>query len=245
VADTGVVEVGMDQLALRVRQLVEAIESYRRTTADVLGVGMSGTNALAELWFHGPSTPTSLADRVGLTSPSVTALVDRLEAAGMVARRRHPADRRSVIIELTHTGSATLQTAVGLVSDRISAAVEQETPERVEELQRMLEQIAASLRSGAEDRSGIAAALGRQALPGSVTRIPSPRRNRRCRRICTRRPSSDTPLRSGRHPLVAAHASAPSAADTGYMLRAWKGASSGTGCSDSSWTTFWRTGSPG
>jgi DNA-binding MarR family transcriptional regulator len=166
VADTGVVEVGMDQLALRVRQLVEAIESYRRTTADVLGVGMSGTNALAELWFHGPSTPTSLADRVGLTSPSVTALVDRLEAAGMVARRRHPADRRSVIIELTHTGSATLQTAVGLVSDRISAAVEQETPEQIDELQRMLEQIAASLRSGAEDRSGIAAALGRQALPG-------------------------------------------------------------------------------
>jgi DNA-binding PadR family transcriptional regulator len=95
----------------------------------------------------------------------VTALVDRLEAAGMVARRRHPEDRRSVIIELTHTGSATLQTAVGLVSDRISAAVEQETPEQVEELQRMLEQIAASLRSGAEDRSGIAAALGRQALP--------------------------------------------------------------------------------
>ncbi|MDT7559964.1 MAG: hypothetical protein QOI68_4434, partial [Pseudonocardiales bacterium] len=42
----------MDQLALRVRQLVEAMESYRRTTADVLGVGMSGTNALAELWFH-------------------------------------------------------------------------------------------------------------------------------------------------------------------------------------------------
>jgi DNA-binding MarR family transcriptional regulator len=170
VADTEVAEVGMDQLALRVRQLVEAIETYRRTTADVLGVGMTGTNALAELWFHGPQTPTSLADHVGLTSPSVTALVDRLEVADMVVRRRHPVDRRSVIIELTHTGSAALQTAVGLVSDHISSAVAQETPEKVRDLQRMLEQIAASLRSGAEDRSGIAAALGRQALPGTAAK---------------------------------------------------------------------------
>lgn len=48
----------------------------------------------------GAATPGEVAAHTGLTSGSVTALLDRLEAAGFVERRRSVADRRSVEVAM-------------------------------------------------------------------------------------------------------------------------------------------------
>ena len=53
------------------------------------------------LYEHGPMVRSSLRDRLGVTATNVTALVDALEAEGMVHRRHHPKDRRATIVELT------------------------------------------------------------------------------------------------------------------------------------------------
>lgn len=47
------------------------------------------------------ATPGWLGERLGLNSASVTALVDRLEELGHVRRRRDPADRRRVLLDVT------------------------------------------------------------------------------------------------------------------------------------------------
>jgi DNA-binding MarR family transcriptional regulator len=44
------------------------------------------------------------ADRVGLSTRSVTALVDRLIEHDLARRTPHPSDRRAVVIELTPAG---------------------------------------------------------------------------------------------------------------------------------------------
>lgn len=49
----------------------------------------------------GVVTPGWLGERLGLNSASVTALVDRLEGLGHVHRRRDPADRRRVLLDVT------------------------------------------------------------------------------------------------------------------------------------------------
>ncbi|MFL6141030.1 MAG: MarR family winged helix-turn-helix transcriptional regulator [Labedaea sp.] len=54
-----------------------------------------------------------LADRVLLSRSGVTRLVDRLERAGLVSRRRVAADGRGVIAELTADGLERLRTASG------------------------------------------------------------------------------------------------------------------------------------
>lgn len=46
------------------------------------------------------ATPTWLAEQLGLDPSSVTALVDRMERAGHVRRRRDPLDRRRVLLEV-------------------------------------------------------------------------------------------------------------------------------------------------
>jgi predicted transcriptional regulator len=47
-----------------------------------------------------PITPGQLAGLTGLTTGAITGIVDRLEDAGFVRRKRDPKDRRRVIIEL-------------------------------------------------------------------------------------------------------------------------------------------------
>ena len=46
-------------------------------------------------------TPTALSRHLGVTSASMTALLDRLERAGAIERVRHPSDRRSLVITAT------------------------------------------------------------------------------------------------------------------------------------------------
>jgi DNA-binding MarR family transcriptional regulator len=53
-----------------------------------------------------PLGASVLGERLGLTSGSVTALVDRLAVRKLVRRTPHPTDRRSVLIEMTKTGHA-------------------------------------------------------------------------------------------------------------------------------------------
>jgi DNA-binding MarR family transcriptional regulator len=50
-------------------------------------------------------TQRELSDRLRCTPRNVTGLVDALEAAGLVARRPHPTDRRATLVTLTKRGS--------------------------------------------------------------------------------------------------------------------------------------------
>jgi len=51
------------------------------------------------LLVAGPQLPSVLAEGVGLTRSSMTALVDRLEARGLVVRQRSDQDRRQVLVQ--------------------------------------------------------------------------------------------------------------------------------------------------
>jgi DNA-binding MarR family transcriptional regulator len=46
-------------------------------------------------------TPTALYEAAMLSSGGMTNRIDRLEAAGLIERRKHPTDRRGVLVALT------------------------------------------------------------------------------------------------------------------------------------------------
>ncbi|HXV92159.1 MAG TPA: MarR family transcriptional regulator, partial [Pseudonocardia sp.] len=69
-----------DPLLLACRDMGRAMDLFDEAAARALGVGRSDLRAL-NLLEHGPLGATALAGRLGLSRPSVTALVDRLEAA--------------------------------------------------------------------------------------------------------------------------------------------------------------------
>ena len=62
-----------------------------------------------------------MGERLQVHATSVTSLVDRLESAGLVVRRRHPADGRAVLAEITEEGRAAVERATAdLVAARFA-----------------------------------------------------------------------------------------------------------------------------
>ncbi|NVN53283.1 MarR family transcriptional regulator [Mycolicibacterium hippocampi] len=89
----------LDSVLLACRELWSAMESFDEAACRSLGIGRSDLRALNML-ENGPLSAAALADRLALTRGSVTALVDRLESAELVARQPDPQDRRSVLVGL-------------------------------------------------------------------------------------------------------------------------------------------------
>jgi len=54
----------------------------------------------------GPLTVGQLASRLGLTMPTVSGVLANLDRAGLVERRRHPADRRRTIVQINPAQAA-------------------------------------------------------------------------------------------------------------------------------------------
>jgi DNA-binding MarR family transcriptional regulator len=67
----------------------------------------AGRQALAVIDGAGePLSPTTIAERLLVTTASVTSLLDTLERRGLVERRADPGDRRRLLVSLTDEGSA-------------------------------------------------------------------------------------------------------------------------------------------
>lgn len=76
-----------------VRRLYAVIERFDISTADRLGVDRSGLRAINAM-ERGSISPGKLGELLGLSSGSVTALLDRLEEGGHIERLRSDTDGR-------------------------------------------------------------------------------------------------------------------------------------------------------
>ena len=74
-----------------------------------LGVTAAGGLVLGILRDHGTMPPSEVGDRLQVTRATVTGVVDSLERRGFVRRSANPADRRSLLLELTPEGRAVVQ----------------------------------------------------------------------------------------------------------------------------------------
>lgn len=69
-----------------------------------LGLHPGHEAVLLALERHGPQTQVQLAQRAGCEPPSITGMVQKLEAAGLVDRQPAPGNARATIVELTEAG---------------------------------------------------------------------------------------------------------------------------------------------
>jgi DNA-binding MarR family transcriptional regulator len=73
-----------------------------------LHVSAPGGLVLGILRDHGTMPPSEIGERLQVTRATVTGVVDSLERRGFVRRSPHPADRRSLLVEITPEGLAVL-----------------------------------------------------------------------------------------------------------------------------------------
>lgn len=79
---------------------------FHAAVAAEAGINITDVHCLALLDKDGPMTAGQLAQSMGLSrGGAITAVIDRMEKAGFVRRRRDQVDRRLVIIELIREGT--------------------------------------------------------------------------------------------------------------------------------------------
>lgn len=71
---------------------------FRNAMSEWAGLNATDMECLRLLFQKGVATPTELARHTGLTSGATTAMLDRLEKAGLIERRPNPKDRRGSLI---------------------------------------------------------------------------------------------------------------------------------------------------
>ncbi|MEU3500557.1 helix-turn-helix domain-containing protein [Streptomyces hundungensis] len=83
------------------RRYMASYALFNQALADQMGLHPTDLQCLNLLGLEpGPVTTGRIAALTGLTTGSATRLVDRLEKAGYVTRRRDTEDRRKVLVEL-------------------------------------------------------------------------------------------------------------------------------------------------
>ncbi|WP_406193980.1 MarR family transcriptional regulator [Kitasatospora sp. NBC_01560] len=93
---------------------------YRVLLKD-LGLTYPQYLVMLVLWEHGDLPVKRIGEHLRLDSGTLSPLLKRLEAAGLVRRERSPADERSVTVGLTGAGLA-LRDRAGRVPRRLLAA---------------------------------------------------------------------------------------------------------------------------
>ena len=91
----------------RISRLARAIEDRLEPVYKAHGLEPGWHDVLATLRRSGPAyrlRPTDLTNATMLTSSGMTKRLDKLEAAGLIAREPDPADRRGTLITLTPRG---------------------------------------------------------------------------------------------------------------------------------------------
>jgi DNA-binding MarR family transcriptional regulator len=90
-----------EALGAAVRAYQTAVDNFDQAVADHVGINRTDARCIDLIDQAGGMTAGELARAAGLTTGAVTAVVDRLEAAGFARRVHDPADRRRVRIEAT------------------------------------------------------------------------------------------------------------------------------------------------
>jgi|SRR5215467_5786679 len=88
--------------------LLELVSLIVRGASGNRDLSLTALSTLGSLERMGPRRITALAAAEGVTQPSMTQLVRRLEHRGLVARSSDPADGRAALVSLTEQGRAAL-----------------------------------------------------------------------------------------------------------------------------------------
>ncbi|HEX6507434.1 MAG TPA: MarR family transcriptional regulator [Chloroflexota bacterium] len=125
-------------------RLLAEIDRRRRSIADLSATGFE---ILAIVEGAGePLTPHVIADRLLVTSGTMTSLLDTLERRGLIRRVPHPSDRRKLLIEITDEARTIVDRMLPRVHGASRDAFATLSDTECETLTELLERVQAQLR---------------------------------------------------------------------------------------------------
>jgi DNA-binding MarR family transcriptional regulator len=127
------------QLSFALYGAASRVSRMHKPYLDPLGLTFPQYLAMIELLDGAPVGVGALGGRLGMDTGTITPLVKRLEAAGLVTRTRDTADERRVLVDLTPAGRAA-EASIRDVAGQIVSACKL-TDQDAEALRRSLEML--------------------------------------------------------------------------------------------------------
>ena len=106
------------------RRILRATETSARTLTRVTGLTTPQLMVMETLRDSREATPKTIAQTVGVAQATATALIEKLEARGLIRRRRGETDRRQFWLSLTEAGEDALDVAPDPLQVRFAARFE-------------------------------------------------------------------------------------------------------------------------
>ncbi|MGB0632012.1 MAG: MarR family winged helix-turn-helix transcriptional regulator [Alphaproteobacteria bacterium] len=100
-----------EQIGFRLRLAMQRHTSIFFAHMD-FGLTQAQFAVLVRLWESGASSQNELGRSAAIDSATIPGVVQRLQAAGLVATKPHPSDRRRRIVDLTSRGRKTVEAAI-------------------------------------------------------------------------------------------------------------------------------------
>jgi len=91
-------------LNVKLMRVARAHRTYAASLLSQVGLHPGQEALLMELWNEDRRTQANLADALGVEPPTVTKMLQRMEAADLVSRRPDATDRRAIRVSLTPKG---------------------------------------------------------------------------------------------------------------------------------------------
>jgi len=109
--------------------LDQAVDLTVRYLTDRAGLSPSAGYLLNRVSRGGPARLTMLATKEGVSQPSMTQLIQRLERQGLVTRLADPDDGRVALVAMTEAGQALLDERTRRRRERLTALLATLSPE--------------------------------------------------------------------------------------------------------------------
>ena len=122
----------IESLLLETRCLYESMYRFDEAAASELDIHLSDLRCVKAL-EKGSLTAGEIGERLGLTSGSVTALVNRLEKAGFVVKNRSKEDGRQVEVHLNSNFYKQAKTIYTRLGESVSSQFQELSSEEIKQ----------------------------------------------------------------------------------------------------------------
>lgn len=86
-------------------EFYDKMSSWEQSVVKETGYSLAQVHTVEVLGSHGALRMKELAEKLAITTGTLTVQVDKLVAAGLIERCPHPEDRRSIVVRLTFEGT--------------------------------------------------------------------------------------------------------------------------------------------
>ena len=155
-------------LGRRLNFAAKSARSYLERRLAGAGSSFSAWAALSALKAEGPLIQRELAELLNIEGPTLTRHLARMEAEGLVERRRTSADRRAAIVHLTDTGEATHDRLSAIVGAGGDVVLKGFSPQEIGDFASYLSRLIANVGAATPSRRHAPAAR-RQEMPGALS----------------------------------------------------------------------------